>query len=432
MPVHDHTAHDDAVRDDAAAPVPGPLDGVVVADFSRVLAGPYATMLLADLGATVVKIERPGGGDETRAWGPPWSGGLSTYFQAVNRNKVSAVCDLASDDGRAAALELCRRADVVVENFRTGTMDRLGLGAQRVRAANPRAVYCSITGFGPGAGADLPGYDFLIQAVGGLMSITGAAGETAGDDTAGGGAGGPTKTGVAVVDVITGLHALVGILAALRHRDATGEGQVVEVNLMTSLLSGLVNQASGYLNAGVVPHALGNRHPSIAPYELLQAQDRPLALAVGNDRQFAALCAELGLDRLADDPRFATNAARVEHRGVLIPLLNQALAAAPADHWAERLMARAVPCGPVNTLDQAVDLAERLGLEPWVEIRDDENRGDDDGLERGERRGRVSRQIRHPISFSATAPTYRLPPPTWEQVRRLEDVLPLLPPPPPA
>ncbi|HEU5331168.1 MAG TPA: CoA transferase [Actinocrinis sp.] len=409
--------------DATATPVPGPLDGVVVADFSRVLAGPYATMLLADLGATVVKVERPDGGDETRAWGPPWSGGLSTYFQAVNRNKLSMVCDLSSADGRAAALDLCRRADVVVENFRTGTMDRLGLGAHQVRAANPRAVYCSITGFGSGAGADLPGYDFLIQAVGGLMSITGPdAGAVGGPER--GGVGDPTKTGVAVVDVITGLHALVGILAALRHRDATGNGQLVEVNLLTSLLSGLVNQVSGYLNAGVVPYALGNGHPSIAPYELVQAQDRPLALAVGNDRQFAALCAELGLNRLADDPRFATNAARVEHRGELVALLNQALAGAPADHWAERLMARAVPCGPVNTIDQAVRLAERLGLEPCVDIHDGESADHGDGGSEG----RISRQIRHPISFSVTAPRYALPPQTWERVQRLEDVLPLLPP----
>ncbi|HEX8133592.1 MAG TPA: CoA transferase, partial [Actinomycetes bacterium] len=222
----------------------GPLAGVVVADFSRVLAGPYATMLLADMGATVVKVERPDGGDDTRAWGPPWSDGLSTYYQAVNRNKRSVVCDLSSPEDRRAALALCRRADVVVENFRAGTMRRLGLGPAEVLAVNPRVVYCSITGFGPGAGADLPGYDLLLQAVGGLMSVTGQPGE-------------PTKVGVAVVDVIAGLHALAGILAALRHRDATGQGQHLQVNLLTSLLSGLVNQVSGFLNAGTVPRALG-------------------------------------------------------------------------------------------------------------------------------------------------------------------------------
>jgi crotonobetainyl-CoA:carnitine CoA-transferase CaiB-like acyl-CoA transferase len=379
----------------------GPLAGVVVADFSRVLAGPYATMLLADMGATVVKVERPGGGDDTRAWGPPWSDGLSTYFQAVNRNKRSVVCDLSSPSDRRAAQALCGRADVVVENFRAGTMHRLGLGPAEVLAVNPRAVYCSITGFGPGAGADLPGYDLLLQAVGGLMSITGQPG------------GEPTKVGVAVVDVIAGLHALAGILAALRHRDATGQGQHLQVNLLTSLLSGLVNQVSGFLNAGTVPRALGNRHPSIAPYEVVSAADRPLVLAVGNDRQFAALCGELGVGELATDPRFATNAGRIEHREALVARLNQALATAAADEWVRRLVARGVPCGTVNGIDEAVELAARLGLEPVVEVADDQ--------------GRVSRQARHPVWFSATPATYRLPPPTWDQVLPIADALSLLP-----
>ena len=383
----------------------GPLAGVVVADFSRVLAGPYATMLLADMGATVVKVERPDGGDDTRAWGPPWSDGLSTYFQAVNRNKRSVACDLSSPGDRRAALELCGRADVVVENFRAGTMERLGLGPADVLAVNPRVVFCSITGFGPGAGADLPGYDILLQAVGGLMSITGEAG------------GQPMKVGVAVVDVVAGLHALAGILAALRHRDATGEGQHLQVNLMTSLLSGLVNQVSAYLNAGTVPRALGNSHPSIAPYEVVRARDRALVLAVGNDRQFAALCDELGVGRLASDPRFASNAGRVEHREALVALLNQALATAAADEWVRRLAARGVACGTVNGIDEAVELAARLGLEPVVAVRDD--------------RGRVSRQARHPIWFSATPATYRLAPPAWDQVLRIEEVVSLLPPPDP-
>jgi crotonobetainyl-CoA:carnitine CoA-transferase CaiB-like acyl-CoA transferase len=381
----------------------GPLAGVVVADFSRVLAGPYATMLLADMGATVVKVERPDGGDDTRAWGPPWSDGLSTYFQAVNRNKRSVVCDLSSPSDRRAALALCGRADVVVENFRAGTMSRLGLGPAEVLAVNPRVVYCSITGFGPGAGADLPGYDLLLQAVGGLMSITGQPG------------GEPTKVGVAVVDVIAGLHALAGILAALRHRDATGHGQHLQVNLLTSLLSGLVNQVSGFLNAGTVPRALGNRHPSIAPYEVVRAADRPLVLAVGNDRQFAALCGELGVGGLATDPRFATNAGRVEHRQALVALLNQALATAAADEWVRRLAAHGVPCGTVNGIDEAVGLAARLGLEPVVEVADGQ--------------GRVSRQARHPVWFAATPATYRLAPPTWDQVLPIADAVSLLPPP---
>jgi crotonobetainyl-CoA:carnitine CoA-transferase CaiB-like acyl-CoA transferase len=323
----------------------------------------------------------------------------------VNRNKRSVACDLSSPGDRRAALELCGRADVVLENFRAGTMERLGLGPADVLAVNPRVVYCSITGFGPGEGADLPGYDILLQAVGGLMSITGEAG------------GDPMKVGVAVVDVVAGLHALAGILAALRHRDATGEGQHLQVNLMTSLLSGLVNQVSAYLNAGTVPRALGNSHPSIAPYEVVRARDRPLVLAVGNDRQFAALCDELGVGRLASDPRFASNAGRVEHREALVALLNQALATAAADEWVRRLAARGVPCGTVNGIDEAVELAARLGLEPVVAVRDDQ--------------GRVSRQARHPIWFSATPATYRLAPPTWDQVLRIEDVVSLLPPPDP-
>ena len=372
----------------------GPLAGVVVADFSRVLAGPYATMLLGDMGATVVKVERPPHGDDTRSWGPPWTDGLSTYYQAVNRNKDAVWCDLATDEGLAAARSLCRRADVVVENFRTGTMDRLGLGYPDVSRTNPGVVYCSVTGFGPDGGADLPGYDFLVQAVGGLMSVTG-------DEDAP-----PTKVGVAVVDVLTGLHALAGILAALRHRDRTGQGQRVEVNLLTSLLSGLVNQVSGYLNTGAVPGRMGNRHPSIAPYELVPAADRPMALAVGNDRQFAALADELGVPHLASDPVFATNAARVANRPALLALLGAALSGAGAEEWVRRLTARGVPCGPVNGVDEAVELAGRLGLDPCVELSDVD--------------GHVARQIRHPIGFSATPASYRSAPARAEHVRPLE------------
>lgn len=253
----------------------GALDGIVVADFTRVLAGPYATMMLADMGAEVVKIERPGTGDDTRAWGPPYDdAGSATYFNSVNRNKTSVVLDLASEQGRAEARRIVARADIVVENFRAGTMERLGLGYDDLLDVNPGLIYCSVTGFGSGDGAALPGYDLLVQAVGGLMSITGPE------------AGTPTKVGVAVVDVLTGLHALAGILAALHHRQRTGEGQRVETNLLAALLSSLVNQGSAYLGAGVVPGILGNRHPSIAPYEVFPTKDRPLALAVGNDKQF--------------------------------------------------------------------------------------------------------------------------------------------------
>jgi len=362
------------------------LEGLVVADFSRVLAGPYASMLLADLGATVVKIERPGTGDDTRAWGPPWSDGVSTYFQSVNRGKVSVVLDLADADDRARALDLCARADVVLENFRPGTMERLGLGYDEVARVNPAAVYCSVTGFGTAGGASLPGYDLLVQAVGGLMSLTGP------DPCE------PTKTGVALVDVITGLHALAGILAALRHRDLSGRGQRVEVSLLTSLLSALVNQGSAFLNAGVVPRAMGNAHPSITPYEVLRAADGPIALAVGNDRQFSTLCLVVGLPELAGDQRFSTNAARVARRAELVARLEYALETRDAAAWAQRLTAAGVPCGPINDLAGAVRYAEDLGLEPVVDLP--EGAGTT-----------ASRQVRCPISLSGTPATYPAGPP---------------------
>lgn len=337
----------------------GALDGVLVADFSRVLAGPYATMLLADLGADVVKVERPGAGDDTRAWGPPWrhgpDGPEATYFLGVNRNKRSVALDLADPAGLAAARALVNRADVVVENFRPGTMERLGLGHDDVRVGNPGVVYASITGFGRAGGVELPGYDLLVQAVGGLMSVTGPA------------PGEPTKVGVALVDVITGLHAAIGIQAALRHRDRTGEGQRVEVNLLSSLLSALVNQGAGYVAAGVVPGIMGNRHPSIAPYEVFSTLDRPLALAVGNDRQFRALTQVLDRPELADDPRFATNPARVRDRDALVSLIGPVLAGRSAEEWFARLTEQGVPCGPINDVAGAVAFAGRLGLAPVVD-----------------------------------------------------------------
>ncbi|NLU67854.1 CoA transferase [Streptomyces sp. HNM0574] len=336
------------------APERLPLSGVLVADFSRVLAAPYATMLLADLGAEVIKVEHPDGGDDTRAWGPPHApgDGEATYFLSVNRNKRSFTADLRDATDRRRAVELARRADVVIENFRPGTMAKYGLDHARVSAANPGVVYCSVTGFGAGKGAALPGYDLLLQAVGGLMSVTGPA------------PGEPVKAGVALVDVLTGLHAAVGVLAALREREATGEGQYVEVNLLSTLLSSMVNQSAGYTVSGVVPGILGNRHPSIAPYEVFDAADRPLVLAVGNDRQFAALCAGLEEPALADDPRYATNADRVAHVDALAGQLTALLARRTAAEWCEVLSPLGVPCGPVNGLDGAFALAEELGLGP--------------------------------------------------------------------
>lgn len=372
----------------------GALDGLLIADFGRVLAGPYATMLLADLGAQVVKIERPGSGDNTRSWGPPYAGGndagrngpgaQATYFQSVNRNKESVALDLRDPADLASARDLVARADVVVENFLPDTMDRLGLGYDDVAEANPGVVYCSITGFG--RENPLPGYDLVVQAAGGLMSITGLSPDQ------------PTKAGVALVDVITGLHAAVGILAALRHRDRTGEGQRVEVNLLTSLLSALTNQAAGYLGAGVVPQPMGNRHPSITPYEPLPTADRPLVLAVGNDRQFAALATELGEPMLADDPRYTDNASRVAHRDHLTADLIRLLAADTAANWHRRLSAAGVPCGPVNNIAEAFAFADGLGLDAVVELDDPQ-------------RPEAFRTVANPIGLSATPPTYRTAPP---------------------
>ncbi|MEU6714345.1 CoA transferase [Nonomuraea sp. NPDC046802] len=361
----------------------GALSGVLIADFSRVLAGPYATMLLADMGAEVVKVERPGTGDDTREWGPPYGPeGQATYFLGVNRNKRSIALDLRADTEVATAL--AARADVLVENFKPGTMDRLGLGYERLRELNPGLVYCSITGFGTGEGAGLPGYDLIAQAVGGLMSVTGEP------------EGPGTKAGVALVDVITGLHASLGILAALRHRDESGAGQRVEVSLLSSLLSALTNHASAYAAAGVVPRAMGNRHPSIVPYEVFGAADRPIVIAAGNDRQFRSLCAALERPDLAGDARYATNAARVAARDTLVVELNKALSARTADEWFERLSEAGVPCGPINDLAAAFSLAEDLGLAPAVDV---------DGVG----------QVANPVRLSATPPSYRRPPPTLGQ-----------------
>jgi len=364
---------------------PAALGGLRVADFSRVLAGPFATMILGDLGADVVKIERPGVGDDTRAWAPPHDRrGVSTYFLSVNRNKESRVIDLRDPAGRREARALVAESDVVVENFRVGLMDELGLGYEDLSALNPGIVYCSITGFGRGEGAALPGYDLLVQAVGGLMSITGPAD------------GSPQKVGVAVVDVLAGLFATIGILAALRHRDATGEGQRVEVDLLSALLSALANQSSAFTAGGVVPARMGNDHPSIAPYSAYPAADGELVLAVGNDRQFRDLCAALDRPELADDPRYATNESRVAHRDALRAALEARLAERPVDEWIERLAAVRVPAGRVNDIGAAFRLAAELGLEPTVEMTDPDG-------------GTVSLPA-NPIGLSRTPAAYRLAP----------------------
>ncbi len=334
-----------------------PLEGLVVADFSRVLAGPYATMLLGDLGADVIKVERPGGGDDTRAWGPPWHGEDSTYYLVTNRNKRSVALDLGAERDRELARRLGERADVLVESFRPGLMAEWGLDGDTLRGRNPGLVSCSVTAFGSGeAGRSLPGYDFLLQAMGGLMHVTG-------DPD-----GPPTKVGAAVVDLICGLIAAGGIQAALLERERTGRGRHVEVSLMDSALTALLNQGTAWVAGGVAPQRRGNQHPSIVPYQPFDASDRPFAIAVGNDRLWVRLCEAVGLGELASDERFATSAARVEHRDELERLLTEVFARDTAEHWVEVLRAAAVPAGPVNGVDEAFGLAAELGMEPTEEV----------------------------------------------------------------
>ena len=364
-------------------PTAGALAGLLVADFSRVLAGPYATMLLADLGAEVIKVEGPRG-DDTRTWQPPVHEGVATYYLGVNRNKRSVVLDFGTEADAALARELAGRADIVIENFRPGTLSRWALDYDSVAAANPGVVYASISGFGASEdGAKLAGYDLLVQATSGLMSLTGEPD------------GPPYRAGVAVFDVIAGLHAVIGILAALHHRESTGQGQHVEVNLLSSALSGLVNQASAYVAGGVVPHRMGNGHPSLFPYEPLACADGDLIIAVGNDGQFARLAEILGAPELAENPLFARNQDRTVHREELRPLLLARLATRPKQEWFLALTAAGIPCGPINTVADGVALAEQLGLQPVVE----------------DRTGSGVRTVRNPIGLSRTPPDYRLPPP---------------------
>jgi crotonobetainyl-CoA:carnitine CoA-transferase CaiB-like acyl-CoA transferase len=363
-----------------------PLEGIVVADFSRVLAGPLATMTLADLGARVIKVERPGSGDDTRSWGPPFSATGSTYFESVNRNKESVCWDLTDPGDLALARSLAAKADVIVENFKPGAMRALGLDYDSVRADNASVVYVSITGFGERDGAQLPGYDFAVQALGGLMSITGEAG------------GEPMKVGVALVDVLTAKDVAIGVLAALRARERSGAGCRLELNLLSSLQGALANQAQAFLGAGVVPGRLGNVHPSIAPYQTFRCGDGELAIACGNDLQFARLAAVLGIEEVAQDERFVTNPQRVQNRRELESILEERLATASAPEWEERLMRAGVPAGHVATIDEGIRLAERLGLAPTIDVVD----------AAGET---VSRQIRHPISWTPALAGRRSAPP---------------------
>jgi len=319
-----------------------PLEGVKVLDLSRVLAGPYATMVLGDLGADVLKVEHPERGDDTRHWGPPFTGGgdrgESAYFLAVNRNKRSIGVDLKTPKGLDRVTKLAAGADVLIENWRRGALEEIGLGYEALRESNPALIYCSITGFGPGPDEDRPGYDFLVQARGGIMGITGQPD------------GEPTKVGVAASDIFCGLYASNAILAALHRRSVTGEGARIEVPLFESTLSWLANRGQEYLISGKDTGLIGNAHPSIVPYQTFDASDKPLVVAVGNNTQFTALCRAIGRLELADDERYATNPDRVANREELVKVLQGEFRKKTADEWAEEIRSAGVPCGPVNTL----------------------------------------------------------------------------------
>lgn len=361
----------------------GPLDGLVVADMSRILAGPYCSMLLGDMGATVIKVEGPGG-DDTRTWTPPLKDSVSTYYLSIGRNKRSVVLDFRDPDDRALAGELLRRADIAIENFKPGALRKFGLDYETAAERNSRLVYLSISGFGTAEGAWLAGYDLIVQAVSGLMSLTGDP-------------DGPAfRAGISVFDVMAGLHGLIGVLAALHQRNETGRGQHVEVNLLSSAMSGLVNQTAAYTAGGVVPQRMGNAHPSLFPYETMPTADRDMIITAGNDRQFRSLCEVLGIPGVADDPRFGSNVDRTRNREELRPLLLTELAKWQADDLFLALNKAGVPCGPINTIGEGVELAESLGLAPRVELGTD---------------GRAVTLVRNPIAFGDAALRYDLPPP---------------------
>jgi crotonobetainyl-CoA:carnitine CoA-transferase CaiB-like acyl-CoA transferase len=370
-----------------AEAAPGPLSGLLVADFSRILAGPYASMLLADLGAEVVKVESPGG-DDTRSWLPPVRDEVSTYYLGINRNKRSIALDLKDPDDQRIARELANRADILIENFRPGGLAKYELDYASVAATNPGIIYASISGFGTGGGAALPGYDLIVQAISGLMSLTG-------DPD-----GPPYRSGISVFDVMSGMQATIGILAALNHRTTGGTGQHVEVNLLSTALSGLVNHSSAYVAGGVTPFRMGNAHPSLFPYEPLPTADGDLIITAGNDGQFKKLTAALGIPELADDPRFGRNQDRTANREELRPLLVERLATRTKQEWFRDLLAAGVACGPINSIAEGVAFAEELGLDPIVSVGD----GDD-----------AVPSIRNPLTFSATPTHYVLPPPRLDE-----------------
>ena len=385
----------------------GALAGVRVLDLSRVLAGPWAGQLLADLGADVVKVERPGAGDDTRAWGPPWlndpdgnSTGEAAYYLSANRNKRSVTIDIASAEGQRLVRQLASKADVVLENFKVGGLEQYGLDYASLKAINPRLVYCSITGFGQtGPYATRAGYDFLIQGMGGLMSLTGRPDGTEG--------GGPMKVGVALTDIMTGLYATVAVLAALKRREQSGEGQHIDLALLDVQIACLANQAANYLVGGIVPRRMGNAHPNIVPYQEFPTADGYMIVAVGNDSQFASLCKTLGNPEWSSDERFVTNPQRVKHRSELIALIHGKTVQRATDEWVAAMEAAGVPCGPINTLD-------RVFADPHVQARGTR-------IEMSHPLAKDVPLVANPIRMSESPVQYRNAPPTLGQ--HTEEVL---------
>ena len=370
----------------------GPLEGVVVLDLSRVLAGPYATMLLADLGATVIKVESPQG-DETRTWRPPERDGESTYFQSVNRNKRSIALDLGAPADMEIVDELLGRADILVENFKPGGLTRFELDYESVQARFPQLIYASLSGFGfEGPGAALPGYDVLVQGASGLMHVTG---ESDGE---------PMKAGVAVADVIAGLHMQGAVLAALHERRQSGEGQHIRANLMSSMLSGLVNQTSAAMNTGVAPQRMGNEHPSLFPYGPFATADGPIMIACGNNAQFTRLCRAVGCPEAAEDPRWESMSGRNANRSELRQLLEQHLRQEDPRHWSAVLRDAGVPCAPINDVVESLAYAEELGLQPRVTLERED--------------GTASSSIAHPVQWSRSTVNYHSAPPRIDEHRQ--------------
>lgn len=378
---------------------PGSLDGLRILDLSRILAGPTATQLMGDLGADVIKVERPGNGDDTRSWGPPFvpdangnDSDLSAYFLSANRNKRSIAIDISTDEGVSLVKRLAAISDVIVENYKPGDLARRGIGYDDIRKLKPDIIWCAISGFGQtGPYADRIGYDFLIQAMGGIMSITGEPD------------GRPLKVGLGIADVMCGMYATVGILAALRHRDRTGDGQYIDLSLYDAQVAWLINAATNHLVSGKVPARIGNRHPNIAPYQTFRTADGEIAIAVGNDQQFVRFCTAIGLPQIAEDQRFLRNRDRVENIDALDEMISLALLTDTAESWTLRLVAAEIPAGQVATLDQVLADPHTLARDMVVGMPDED--------------GAPIRLIGNPLKMSATPVRYRLPPPHLDEGR---------------